>query len=287
LDNILNCENKCSKLKRRNIVLTTSEIIRKYQLQTKKSFGQNFLLDSNLTDRVAKCAGDLKNFEVLEIGPGPGGLTQSILRLGAKKVVAFEMDECCVNALMEELKEYGKRIKIVQGDAIKLKETDYLKPKFKVIANLPYNVGTVLLFKWLGQLENFESLTLMFQKEVAERIVAKPNTKQYGRLSVMNQFVCDVKKHFDIKPSAFTPPPKVMSSVITLYPRKPLMKGIDMDKLSLVCKTLFGQRRKVIRNTMKKLTNNPNEFLEKLNINQNKRPEQLTLIEFGTIAKNI
>lgn len=269
------------------MTLTTSEIIKKYKLQTKKSFGQNFLLDSNLTDKVARCAGDLNDFEVLEIGPGPGGLTQSILRLGAKKVVAFEMDERCVKALNEEMREYGERFEIVQGDAIKLKETDYLKPKFKVIANLPYNVGTVLLFKWLGELENFESLTLMFQKEVAERIIAKPNTKQYGRLSVMTQFVCDTKRGFDIKPSAFTPPPKVMSSVITLYPRKPLLNGVDIDKLSSVCKTLFGQRRKVIRTTLKKLVDDVDEFLNKVGIDGGLRPAQLSLEEFGVIAKGL
>jgi len=276
-----------NKLKHKNMGLTTSEIIKKHQLQTKKSFGQNFLLDSNLTDKVAKCAGDLEGFEVLEVGPGPGGLTQSILNLGAKKVVAIEMDDRCVNALNEELREYGDRIQIVQGDAIKLKEIDYLKPKFKVIANLPYNIGTVLLFKWLDELELFESLTLMFQKEVAERIVAKPNTKQYGRLSVMTQFVCDTEKHFDINPSAFTPPPKVMSSVISLHPRKPILEGVDMEKLSLVCKTLFGQRRKVIRTTMKKLTDDVSRLLDKLEIDDGLRPAQLSLENFGRIAKEI
>lgn len=270
-----------------NMTLTTSEIIKKYNLQTKKSFGQNFLLDSNLTDKIVKCAGDLKNFEVLEIGAGAGGLTQSILKAGAKKVVAIEFDERCVNALKNEMKEYGNRFELIQADAIKIKETDYLKPKFKVIANLPYNIGTVLLFKWLKELENFESLTLMFQKEVAERITAKPNTKQYGRLSVMTQFVCDVKKHFDVNPKAFTPPPKVTSSVISLYPRKPIMDDVDMEKLSLVCKTLFGQRRKIIRTTLKKLVKNVDEFLSELKIEGGRRPEQLSLIEFGRIAERI
>jgi 16S rRNA (adenine1518-N6/adenine1519-N6)-dimethyltransferase len=269
------------------MALSTLEIIKKYKLQTKKSFGQNFLLNNHLTDKIAQCAGDLKNFEVLEIGPGPGGLTRSILKLGAKKVFAVEMDERCVNALKNEMTEYGKTFELIQADALTIKETDYLKPKFKIIANLPYNISAVLLFKWLDELELFESLTLMFQKEVAERIVAKPRTKQYGRLSVMTQFVCDAKKEFDVGSNAFMPAPKVTSSVITLYPRAPLMEDIDMKTLSLVCKTLFGQRRKVIRTSLKKLVLNAEELLNKLEIDSGKRAEELSLEEFGKIAKEI
>lgn len=268
-------------------MLTTSEIIKKYLLRTKKSLGQHFLLNSSLTDKIAKCAGDLKNFSVLEIGPGPGCLTRSILDAGAKEVVAIETDERCINALDKEFQIYGERLRLVQADALKIKEVDYVKPKFKIISNLPYNIGTVLLFKWLDQIENFESLTLMFQKEVAERIIAKPNTKQYGRLSVMCQFLCDAKKHFDIKPSAFSPPPKVMSSVISLYPKKSETKSVDINKLSEVCKILFGQRRKMIKSSLSKLTDNVDEFIRQTGINPTLRPEQLSVSEIVGIAKLI
>jgi len=268
-------------------MLTTSEIIKKYKLQTKKSFGQNFLLDSNLTDKVAKCAGDLINYEVLEIGPGPGGLTRSILKINPKKLIVIETDERCIQALEKEFIKYRDKLKIISADALRIKEADYFKNKIKIISNLPYNIGTVLLFKWLSNAQNFESLTLMFQKEVAERIVAKPCTKQYGRLSIMCQFLCDVNKHFDIKPTAFVPQPKVTSSVVSLYPKKEYcVKDVNINNLSKLTQLLFSQRRKMVKSILKSKPN-AKEILKKCDISENKRPEELSIKNFALLSKEL
>lgn len=266
-------------------MLTTSEIVKKYQLITKKSLGQNFLLDSNITNKIVKCAGDLSGINVLEVGCGPGGLTKSILELGAKKVVVIEMDKRCVDVITTEFKPYfGDRIKIVEGDALKIDEREYLNKPCKVVANLPYNVATKLLFKWLEHAEYFESMTLMFQKEVADRICAKPRTKAYGRVSIMAQFLCETKKNFDIKPTAFIPPPKVISSVVTLTPRKKvLLDGVDVDRLSKVCAVLFGQRRKVIKSKLKVLGISE-EQAEEIGVSATVRAEELSVLEFAKLA---
>lgn len=271
-------------------MLSLAEVVKKYNLRTKKSLGQNFLLNESLTDKIVDFAGDLKDKRVMEIGPGPGGLTRSILKQNPEKLVVIDMDERCIEALKELQQEpdYKDKLELVHGDALLINETDYLAPKIKLISNLPYNIGTVLLFKWLDKAEIFESLTLMFQKEVAERICAKPRTKDYGRVSIMAQFLCETKKHFDVKPTAFVPPPKVMSSVISLYPREKLpAEGVDIKKLSRLCKLLFGSRRKVIRSTLKNVAVNGKEVLEKLGINDGKRPEELTVEEFAKISKEI
>jgi 16S rRNA (adenine1518-N6/adenine1519-N6)-dimethyltransferase len=266
-------------------MLTTSEIVKKYQLVTKKSLAQNFLLDSNITDKVVKCAGDLNGVEVLEIGCGPGGLTQSILKAGAKKVVVFEMDKRCVDILQAEFKpNFGDRIEIVEGDALAINEREYLKKPCKIIANLPYNIATKLLFQWLEHADYFESMTLMFQREVADRICAKPKTKAYGRVSVMAQFLCEVEKNFDIKPTAFIPPPKVVSSVVTLVPRKKkLLEEVDVDRLSKVCEVLFGQRRKIIKSKLQALGISETEAV-KIGIDPNARAEELSVMDFARLA---
>jgi len=266
-------------------MLTTSEIIKKYQLITKKSLGQNFLLDSNITDKVVKCVGDLNGVEVLEIGCGPGGLTQSILRAGAKKVVIFEMDRRCVDIINMEFKpKFGDRVKVVESDALEIDERKYLNKPCKIVANLPYNIATKLLFKWLEYANYFESMTLMFQREVADRICAKPKTKAYGRVSVMAQFLCETEKNFDIKPTAFIPPPKVISSVVTLVPRKKmLLQGVDVDRLSKVCEVLFGQRRKIIKPKLKAL----GIFEVKANeigVSPNARAEELSVLDFARLS---
>lgn len=271
-------------------MLSLTEVVKKYNLRTKKSLGQNFLLNESLTDKIVGFAGDLKDKRVMEIGPGPGGLTRSILKQSPEKLVIIDMDERCIEALKELQQEpgYENKLELVHGDALLINETDYLEPKIKLISNLPYNIGTVLLFKWLDKIEIFESLTLMFQKEVAERICAKPRTKDYGRVSIMAQFLCETKKHFDVKPTAFVPPPKVMSSVISLYPREKLpVDGVDLSKLSRLCKLLFGNRRKVIRSTLKNVSVNGKEVLEKLGISDTKRPEELTVEDFAKISKEI
>lgn len=271
-------------------MLSLTETVKKYNLRTKKSLGQNFLLNESLTDKIVAYAPKLTNKRVMEIGPGPGGLTRSVLKQKPEKFAVVDMDERCIEALKElqHEPEYEGLLEIIYGDALEIEETDYLKPKINIISNLPYNIGTVLLFKWLGNIENFESFTLMFQKEVAERITAKVGTKSYGSISIMAQFLCEVKKHFDIKPTAFVPPPKVMSSVISLYPRKnPLVEGVNIKKLSRLCKLMFSNRRKVIRSTLKNIARNSEEVLKKLSIDDSKRPEQLTVSEFAQLSKEL
>lgn len=193
-------------------------VIKQYDLLPKKNLGQNFLLDQNITDKIVKASSMKSGDNILEIGPGPGGLTRSILALNPTKLTAIEQDSRCIK-ILEELKLIYPQLTIVNGDALKIYEQDLVPAKTRIIANLPYNIGTVLLLKWLDNINYWSSLTLMFQKEVVERIVAEPCTKDYGRLSVISQILCDLEWHFDLKPEAFFPPPKVTSSVITLKPK--------------------------------------------------------------------
>ena len=199
------------------------DVIQRHGLQAKKSLGQNFLLDLNLTGKVARSAGDLSEMTVIEVGPGPGGLTRALLMHGAKRVVAIERDERCMAALAEVSAHYPGKLDVIPGDALK---TDFAElaggGPTRIVANLPYNIGTELLVRWLT-VEKwppfYSSLTLMFQREVAERIVAKPSTESYGRLGVLAGWRTEAKIAFDVPPQAFTPPPKVTSSVVNLVPR--------------------------------------------------------------------
>src|SRR6218665_988637 len=179
------------------------DTLARYELNAKKNLGQNFLLDLNLTARIARCAGDLSGVNVIEIGPGPGGLTRALVQTATPHVYAIERDDRCVNALQELVAAANGRLTIIPDDALKIDYEAICPAPRVLVANLPYNIATVLLLGWLGKASSFKSMTLMFQKEVAERIVAKPRTKDYGRLSVMTQWLCDAEKMFDIPPSAF------------------------------------------------------------------------------------
>ncbi|MFV9875348.1 MAG: 16S rRNA (adenine(1518)-N(6)/adenine(1519)-N(6))-dimethyltransferase RsmA [Rickettsiales endosymbiont of Dermacentor nuttalli] len=266
------------------ILPSTSEIIRQYGLNPNKKLGQNFILDPNFNSRIAKVAGDLSNHVVLEIGPGPGGLTRALLEAGARKVVAIEYDTRCIEALKLLKEKYVHRLEVFNLDALHIIERELVPCNSKIVANLPYNVATELLFKWLEQSRYFSSMTLMFQKEVAMRIHATPGSKLYGRLSVMSQFYCDVDYQFDVSPNLFFPQPKVTSGVINLIPKK-ILPDIDSKLLSYICKLVFGQRRKVLSNSLKQLTNKPIELLRKSNIDANKRPEELSLEDFCTLVR--
>jgi len=196
-----------------------SDVIRTHQLSAKKSLGQNFLLDLNLTAKIARAAGDLSEFDVLEVGPGPGGLTRGLLAEGARKVLAVEMDERCLPALAQIGAAYPGRLDVVHGDALEVNPLEHLTPPIKIAANLPYNVGTELLVRWLTPKDwppVWQSLTLMFQREVAERIVAAPGTKKYGRLALLAQWRADAKIVMELPPEAFVPAPKVHSAVVRL-----------------------------------------------------------------------
>ena len=266
------------------------DVIQRHGLDAKKALGQNFLLDLNLTQKIARSAGPLDGVTVFEVGPGPGGLTRAILSLGAKKVIAVERDSRCLPALAEIGEHYPGQLEVIEGDALK---TDFsaLAPEgpVKIIANLPYNVGTQLLINWLlpenGQWPPFwESLTLMFQKEVGLRIVADEDDDHYGRLGVLAGWRTDSHMVFDVPPQAFTPPPKVTSTVVHLIPRtNPL--PCEVAKLERVTQAAFGQRRKMLRQSLKPVGGEA--LLVKAGIDPARRAETLSVEEFVRLANSL
>jgi 16S rRNA (adenine1518-N6/adenine1519-N6)-dimethyltransferase len=263
------------------------DVIAQYGLGAKKSLGQNFIFDLNLTQRIARAAAPLSEFTVVEIGPGPGGLTRALLSEGADRVVAIEADPRVMPALAEVAAAYDNRLRVIEGDATKQNWDELVSGPTKVVANLPYNVATHLLTDWLTAEEWppwFQSLTLMFQKEVAERIVAKPGGGDYGRLSVLCQWRCDARKLFDVNRAAFTPPPKVTSSIVQLTPRAKPSPICDVKALERVTAAAFGQRRKMLRSSLKAVFENPVEVLGTLGINPELRAEQLQVAEFAQLA---
>src|SRR5579864_5123037 len=228
------------------------EIIRRHGLTARRSLGQNFLLDGNLTARIAREARPFAGVNVIEIGPGPGGLTRALLREDPRSVIAIERDERCVAALAE-LAAIDLRLTVVAGDAMEIDPASLAAPPRKIVANLPYNIATALLLRWLPEIAEFESLTLMFQKEVAARLMAKPRSKDYGRLTVLVQWYADVAALFDIRPSAFVPPPKVTSTVVRIVPRPAPLASCARAELERVTAAAFGQRRKMLRQSLKSL----------------------------------
>lgn len=277
-----------------NKLPSTAELVKKYQLNARKSLGQNFIFDQNFTDKIARAAsgltGDLKNSVVLEIGPGPGGLSRSILDAGVKKLVVIEKDERCLQALHELKNFYGSRLEIVEGDALVINEMSVLAPfldaseKFQIIANLPYNIGTILLFKWLKIVEKISSMHLMLQKEVVERIVARPDSKDYGRLAVMVQFLCEVKMLFSVNRAIFTPQPKVTSAIVEIVPRQKKFAEVEFNDLEKIVAAAFNQRRKMVKAGLKTITPHAEEILTSLKINPNLRAENLSLHDFCRIT---
>ncbi len=262
------------------------DVIQRHGLDAKKSLGQNFLFDLNLTQKIARTAGPLEGVTVIEVGPGPGGLTRAILSLGAKKVIAVERDSRCLPVLAEIEAHYPGRLEVIEGDALK---TDFeaLVPAgepVRIIANLPYNVGTQLLVNWLLPREwppFWLSMTLMFQKEVGQRIVAEEGDNHYGRLGVLAGWRTVSEMAFDVPPQAFSPPPKVTSTVVHLLPKdKPL--PCDVAKLERVTEAAFGQRRKMLRQSVKSLGGET--LLEKAGIDPTRRAETLSVEEFVTLA---
>ena len=263
------------------------DVIQRHGLDARKALGQNFLLDLNLTQKIARSAGALDGVTVIEVGPGPGGLTRAILSLGAKKLIAIERDSRCLPALEEIGEHYPGRLEVIEGDALKTDFADLAgQGPVKIIANLPYNVGTQLLINWLlpedGTWPPFwESLTLMFQKEVGLRIVADEDDDHYGRLGVLAGWRTEARMVFDVPPQAFTPPPKVTSTVVHLTPREnPL--PCDVNKLERVTHAAFGQRRKMLRQSLKPLGGET--LLGKAGIDAQRRAETLSVEEFVRLA---
>ena len=260
-------------------------VVDQYGLNPKKSLGQNFLFDQNITDKIVRVAGVGPDDEVFEIGPGPGGLTRSILAVNPLKLTVIEQDFRCIAAL-SELKDIYPQLHIINDDALKFKEDDFITKKAKIVANLPYNIGTVLLMKWLGNISLWSSFTLMFQKEVAERIVAIPGSKAYGRLSIISQLLCDVDSHFDLKPEVFFPAPKVTSTVISLYPKKQIPSNEIIKAIQMIAKHLFNQRRKMLRSSLKNVHSDLDGLIFDTKISLSQRPEELSIVDFTMIAKN-
>jgi len=263
------------------------EVIRRHGLTARKSLGQNFLLDLNLTGKIARAAGPLEGATVVEIGPGPGGLTRALLALGARRVIAIERDPRCVEALAEIAEHYPDRLTVVAGDALEIDPSAQLDGgPACVVANLPYNISTALLVHWLG-LEPwppwYDSLVLMFQREVAERIVAAPGSKTYGRLSVLAQWRCETKILFDVNPSAFVPPPKVTSSVVRLVPRAAPL-ACERAMLERVSGAAFGQRRKMLRQSLRSLGTDPALLLARAGIEPTLRAENVPVEGFVALA---
>jgi 16S rRNA (adenine1518-N6/adenine1519-N6)-dimethyltransferase len=259
------------------------DVIARYDLMARKALGQHFLCDLNITRCIAEYAGDLTGCTVFEIGPGPGGLTRALLETKAKKVIVIEKDERCLGALADIATVSDKRLEIIAGDALKVDLTTLAEAPRVIIANLPYNIGTELLLNWLHQIEAYKSLTLMFQAEVADRLAAKPGSKTYGRLSVITQFCCDVKRVMDLPARAFTPPPKVDSAVVYITPRKDRPTDVDLKMLEKVTMAAFGQRRKMLRSSLKSLGGE--ELLKRAGINPELRAENLSVAAFENLVR--
>lgn len=261
------------------------DIIRDHELRAEKKFGQNFLLDLNLTDKIVRAAGDLSGCVAFEIGPGPGGLTRSLLLSEAEKVIAIEFDLRAVKALDSLQKAAGERLQIIEGDALGVDLQGFSGTPRAIVANLPYNVATPLLVGWLRQIRAdqtaYRSMTLMFQKEVAQRIVALKGDKAYGRLGILAQWLCDVDLCFDVPASAFTPPPKVTSSIVHFTPKVLERDSPKFETLEKITESAFGQRRKMIRSSLKEYKS----LFSKVGLNEEMRAENLSVEEFINLAK--
>ncbi len=263
------------------------DVISRHGLSARKQLGQNFLLDLNLTGRIARAAGPLEGFTVLEVGPGPGGLTRALLSEGAERVVAIERDRRCVAAIQEIAAAYPDRVEIIEGDATSIDVEKEITGPAKIVANLPYNVATPLLLSWLGTEPWppwFSSMTLMFQKEVAERIVAPVGVKSYGRLSVIAQWRTEAKKLFDVDRRAFTPQPKVTSSIVQLVPRTQLEIECTLSSLERITAAAFGQRRKMLRSSVRSLPIDADSLISHAGLDPTSRAEQVSVRDFCRMA---
>jgi 16S rRNA (adenine1518-N6/adenine1519-N6)-dimethyltransferase len=267
------------------------EVIKRHDLRAKESLGQNFLLDLNLTARIARAAGPLAGTTVIEIGPGPGGLTRALLATGAERVVAIERDDRAIAALSEIASHYPGPLDVVAADAMEFDPASRLKggTPVRIVANLPYNIATALLVGWLTTEPWppwFDRLVLMFQREVAERITAAPGSKSYGRLSVLAQWRTEARILFDIAPSAFVPPPKVTSSLVELVPRREPLPCASLT-LQKVTEAAFGQRRKMLRQSLKSLGRDPLPLLETVGIAPTERAENIPVEGFVRLARAV
>jgi 16S rRNA (adenine1518-N6/adenine1519-N6)-dimethyltransferase len=261
------------------------ETIAAHGLDARKRLGQHFLLDLNLTRRIARAAAPLGEGTVIEVGPGPGGLTRALLLEGAARVVAIEVDRRAITALQDLQDAAPGRLDLLEADALEVDLAGLGSPPRRIVANLPYNVSTALLVRWLHQAGQIADMVLMFQKEVADRLAATPRSKDYGRLSVLAQHVCIVQRLFDVAPSAFVPPPKVTSSVVRLTPRSVGDRLVDLAILERVTAAAFGQRRKMLRRSLAGLFADPAAVLTGLGLRPTARAEELGVADFVRLAE--
>jgi len=261
------------------------EVIARHGIAAKRSLGQNFILDLNVTRRIARAAGPLDTGTVIEVGPGPGGLTRALLEEGARHVVAIERDRRCLAALGELAAAYPGRLELVEGDALKLDPAALAPAPRRIVANLPYNIATALLLRWLDRIGDYQSLTLMFQREVAERLVATPRSPAYGRLSVIVQWLTEPKILFDLPPRAFVPSPKVTSSVVSLTPRTTSLAPAEKGALERVTAAAFGQRRKMLRSSLRTLGLPVEPLFASTGISPTARAEELAVADFCALAR--
>ena len=266
------------------------DVISTHSLNAKKSLGQNFLLDLNLTAKIARLAGDLEGYDVLEVGPGPGGLTRGLLASGARRVIALEKDPRCIPALIEIAEVYPGQLDIFNADALDFDVRSHLTVPIRIVANLPYNVGTELLIRWLTPKDwppFWSTLTLMFQKEVAERIIATPGSKSYGRLAILAQWKSNPKIMMELPPEAFIPPPKVHSAVVHFdalpEPRFPAPAGLLTSTVAMA----FNQRRKMLRSSLKSASPNIENVLRDAGIEPTARAEEISLEGFCALARGL
>ena len=263
------------------------EVISSHDISARKSLGQNFLLDLNILRRIAQAAGPLNHKTVIEVGPGPGGLTRLLLETDARHVIAVERDPRCINAIRDLAYLAPDRLRIIEEDAMEM-DLDMLEKEFGrlcIIANLPYNIATSLLIRWLKRIELFDGLFLMFQREVAERIIATPGSKAYGRLSVAAQWRCEVKPLFTLPARAFTPPPKIESTFVKFIPRKKLLAKASPDALETVVAAAFSQRRKMLRTSLKAIFFDPVSALQEAGIDPTFRAEAVDIKGFCALAR--
>ncbi|WP_312524985.1 16S rRNA (adenine(1518)-N(6)/adenine(1519)-N(6))-dimethyltransferase RsmA [Paracoccus sp. (in: a-proteobacteria)] len=266
------------------------DVITRHDLRAKKQLGQNFLLDLNLTAKIARAAGDLTNSDIIEVGPGPGGLTRGLLAEGARHVLAIEKDPRTLPALAEISEAYPGKLDVILGDALEIDPLAHVRPPIRIVANLPYNVGTELLVRWLTPKEwppFWQSLTLMFQKEVAERIVAKPGSKAYGRLALLAQWRTDARIVMTLPPEAFVPAPKIHSAVVHLTALPEPRFPADAKLLNQLVAAGFNQRRKMLRASLRGLHPRMEELLEEVGIAPTARAEEIGLEQFCALARAV
>jgi 16S rRNA (adenine1518-N6/adenine1519-N6)-dimethyltransferase len=270
-----------------NKLPSTRQLIKQYAVKPNRRLGQNFLLDEDIPEKVLSVCGNLAAQNVLEIGPGVGSLTRELIASQAEKVIAVELDSGFM-PILQQLREFSAgKLDIIIGDALKLKLSSLGISPIRIIANLPYNIGTQLILNWLSELSLISKITVMLQSEVAKRLAATPGSKNYGSLSVLVQWLCEIEENFDVPPEYFMPPPKVTSTVVTLTPRPQPLFDCRRENLEKVLRYAFNQRRKMLKSSLKPLSLDIQSLLEQLAIDPNLRPEQLSIERFCQIARAV